>query len=105
MRGGESAQQELVAPPLPDGFGYLVLWFNELHRRRQSGPNGPQPLVWSEIESWARQTGRTLSQWELRVLTMLDDAYFAATFGAETQETAPVVARAESPWPAQKGAA
>jgi hypothetical protein len=102
MRGGESAQHELVAPPLPDGFGYLVLWFNELHRRRQSGPNGPQPLVWSEIESWARQTGRTLSQWELRVLTTLDDAYFAATFGAAAEEETPVVARVDAAWPEKK---
>lgn len=103
MRGGETARAELDAPPLPEYGGYLVGWYNELAARRQSGPHGPQALSWTEIESWARQTGRHLTRWELRVLTRLDDAYFAATFGpAEAVTDAAPVARVDAAWPAPK---
>jgi hypothetical protein len=56
------------------------------------------PIPWSEIDAWARRTGRDLTPWECRVLTRLDDATFAP---AETpaEKAAPKVERA---WPSAK---
>jgi hypothetical protein len=88
----------LHAPPLPEGYAYLAQWFNELHTRRQAGPHGPQPLGWPELDAWSRQTGRTLTPWELRVLTMLDDAYFTKP------DPVSVPVAEERAWPTQKGA-
>jgi hypothetical protein len=93
--GGDGARQQLEAPPLPEGYEYLALWFNDLHKRRQAGTNGPQPLGWPDLDAWARRTGREPTPWELRVLTMLDDAYFAKA----DPVSVPVADRA---WPTPK---
>lgn len=49
-------------PPKPEGFDYLHEWLQEL----------PKPLTYSELESWARLTGRNLRHWEVEVLMALD---------------------------------
>lgn len=76
--GAEAARAQLSVPPIPVGFGYLLDDFNALHKRRAFGPAGPLPLSWESIDAWARRTGKTPTAWELRVIDLLDDAYFAA---------------------------
>jgi hypothetical protein len=101
-RGVRSA--DLDVPPIPAGFGYLLDWFNELHRRRGVGPNGPSPLSWSDVDAWARRTDRDPCPWELAVIERLDDAYFGSLAGPE-ERTAPKAPVVHQPWPDAKGVA
>lgn len=42
------------------------------------GQWGPEALSWVDLHAWASLTGRNPTHWELRVLSRLDAAYFAA---------------------------
>jgi len=77
-RGNASARTELVAPPFPRRYAYLVEWFFELHHARGAGMNGPAALTWVDFDAWARCTARTPSPWEFSVLRSLDGAFFAS---------------------------
>lgn len=68
---------ELVTPPAPAGAAHLLAWFADLAAGRGVGYMAPLPLSYSEMEAWARLTGRTLTPWEVLVLRRLDNAYLA----------------------------
>lgn len=57
--------------PLSPLVAHLWLRFCELAGARQGG-FGPQPILWQEIESYARQMGLAMQRWELRALRALD---------------------------------
>lgn len=50
-------------------------FFNELQTGRTSNGFGPNPLSFSEIESWARLTGRKVAPWEVRAIKQVDAVY------------------------------
>jgi hypothetical protein len=54
-------------PPLPAGLRYLAGWFGELAGTRASG-FGVGPITYSEIEAWARLTGRAPDPIEVRAI-------------------------------------
>lgn len=62
----------LVGPALPDMVAYLWELFLELHRGRDYGANGPNPLSWQLILAWTTLTGIRLSPWEVDVIKALD---------------------------------
>jgi len=49
--------------------------FFELHKSRQSGFNGPQPLTYRDILDWKAFTGWETSMWEWGVIKDLDAVY------------------------------
>lgn len=57
---------------MPPGMAYLLDWFLELDAARGSSGFGPSPIGYSEIEAWARLTGRLLLPWEVLTLRHLD---------------------------------
>lgn len=76
-RGNAVAQQELKA--LARGpLGYVWDWFLELHQRRGVGAMGPAPITWPDLDAWCRRTGRNPAAWELDVIAVLDNAFFAS---------------------------
>lgn len=75
--GSAAAQAELdeAAAADPGASRYLWDWFLELHSARGSTGFGPAALSYSEIEAWARLTGRRPSALEVFALKGLDQAY------------------------------
>lgn len=71
-RGVESAAKALEGPPFPDALGYLWDWWNELDRGRSIGMNGPDPITYPLIESWARLMGREPSPADVDLLLSID---------------------------------
>ena len=57
----------------PPEVEHVLAWFVELSGRRTNGM-APNPITFTEIEAWARLTGRCPRPWEVRVITRLDDA-------------------------------
>jgi hypothetical protein len=70
----EIYRRKLAGPGLPQEMAYLWDGFLELHFARRSDTM-PQPIAWSEIEAWARLTGRVLRAWEVDILRALDNAW------------------------------
>lgn len=98
--GAEQARADLVPPPCPQRYAYLFDWFGELHRQRTYTEHGPTPLGWMDLDAWMRVTQRTPSPWEIRMLSALDDAFFAAQHG--TSDEKPVSKTVDRAWPAPK---
>lgn len=77
-KGGAGVPQ-LDTPPLPPIFLPAWIWFWELNARRQSsvGPTAviPQPIPYTEIEAWARYTGRRPSYLERKAIDVFDRSY------------------------------
>jgi hypothetical protein len=71
-RGVESAIKALQPPPFPEAMEYLHDWFMELDRTRTSGFNGPDPITYPIIESWARLMGRSPSPADVEMLLQMD---------------------------------
>ncbi|MDB4913105.1 MAG: hypothetical protein JWM95_749 [Gemmatimonadetes bacterium] len=67
-----AALRELEGPEFPESLDYLWRWFQELHRTRAAGMNGPEPMTHTEIDAWARLTNRTPDALEVDALLMLD---------------------------------
>jgi hypothetical protein len=61
---------------------HVWVWFTELAMGRQSG-FGPLPITWQEVESYARQFGLRMQQWELRALRLLDRVALTSISGAD----------------------
>lgn len=57
---------------MPAEVAYLWEWFMELERVRCYNEVGPQPLTYSELDAWARMTGRAPSPAEVDALLALD---------------------------------
>jgi hypothetical protein len=77
-----AAMPELYVPPLPDGVDALWAAFKSLSNARGQGSFGPAPLVFSEIESYARLHGIAFSGWEIETLQALDATWLAAARAA-----------------------
>ena len=63
---------ELDGPELPTKVAYLYRWFIELNKARSYGMNGPNPIGYKEIQSWAEMTKRKLSSFEVMALKEID---------------------------------
>jgi hypothetical protein len=71
-RGVESAIKGLASPPFPEALEYLWDWFMELDRTRTTGFNGPDPITYPIIESWARLMDRHPSPTDVELLLQMD---------------------------------
>lgn len=66
----------LRLPEIPAALAHLWEWFIELSAVRSGNGAGPNPIAFSEVEAWARLTGRLLTPRDVRAIAMLDQAYF-----------------------------
>lgn len=65
----------LLGPALPDVAMHLWHLFLDLHRGRDYGANGPNPLSYQLILAWSELTGIRLSPWEVDVVKVLDSLW------------------------------
>jgi hypothetical protein len=65
-------------PILPEVVEHVFGYFQELCWTRRPGYSGPLSLEYQEIEAWCRLTRCTLTQWEVRILMVMDRAYISA---------------------------
>lgn len=67
---------ETPATPLTPEVGrYLLNWFWQLSRKRRPGP---EPLTWTDIDSWARMTHTPIEPHEVQALMRIDDVWMKA---------------------------
>lgn len=57
---------------MPERAEYLWAAFIDIHAGRSYGPNGPNPLSWSDIAAWNDLFSMGLKDWEVRVIKALD---------------------------------
>lgn len=62
----------LYGPALPDVAAYLWELFLDLHRGRDYGASGPNPLSWAGIAAWMDLYDVRLSPWEIDAVKTLD---------------------------------
>lgn len=102
--GNREALRKLQWPRYPQALAYLDEWHSEWSAGRGDAPNGLAPMTWSDVESWARQTGKVLEPYEVTALVQLDNTFRAAFRGHEEREPesdAPKVAPVAA-WPQKK---
>jgi hypothetical protein len=73
----EAMPQKLRLPDIPAAVAHLWDWFCELSGARTGSSGGPNPIQFSEIEAWARLTGRALAPRDVQAIALLDQAFFA----------------------------
>lgn len=66
----------LRLPRIPAGLQHVWEWFGELSAARSGNGSGANPIAFSEIDAWARLTGRTPEVREVRAIMALDQALF-----------------------------
>lgn len=71
-------QHLIHEPEVPDEGSHLWRWFWALSSRRQQGFDGPQPISFLEIGTWAWLAGEHILREELHILTGMDDAFLSA---------------------------
>lgn len=67
--------QEERPPACPPGYSYLIKRHDDLASRR---PAGEVVSSWSDILAYCQLTGWRPTEWELGVLSLLEDAHFEA---------------------------
>lgn len=63
-----------MPPEVDHEVAHLPTWLDELGVVAQGG-FGPSPLSWVEIESWSRQAGIELTEFEARALRLMSASY------------------------------
>jgi hypothetical protein len=58
-------------------------WYCEIVGSRQSGANGPDPLLWREIQAWSEMTWETIWPDEARLIKRLDTEYLNVWYSAQ----------------------
>lgn len=64
-------------PDVPDAASHVWDWFWQLNGRRFSNDGGPQPVTYTEIQSWREAMRVLVTPEEIRMLLAMDDAYRA----------------------------
>jgi len=64
----------LIKMPPVESCGYILDWWHELGLST-SGVNGPEPLPFTELESWARVSGVELEPWEMGMVSKLSQQF------------------------------
>jgi hypothetical protein len=67
----------LRLPDIPAALSHIWEWFCELSGARSGNGGGPNPIAYTEIEAWARVTGRLIAPRDVHGIMALDSAFFA----------------------------
>lgn len=62
----------------PRLLSHVWSFFCELQSARTAGFSGANPLSYSEIESWCRLSGNSLTPYDVAVIKQLDNTYMKA---------------------------
>lgn len=62
----------LRPPPIPAALSHIWGWFAEISAARSGNGGGPNPIAYSEIEAWARLTGRVPEPRDIHAIKLLD---------------------------------
>ncbi|NSX91468.1 phage tail assembly chaperone [Agrobacterium tumefaciens] len=65
---------------IPAGGELLWKWFMALHKTRQAGMNGPQPISFTEMQSYARLTNQQIEPRHVAILIAMDQAYLETVY-------------------------
>lgn len=68
--------EALRLPPIPAALAHIWDWFCELSASRTGNGGGANPIAFTEIEAWARLTGRLLTPRDVRAIGLLDGELF-----------------------------
>lgn len=63
---------EFDSVTLPGSCEFVWMSFLAMNKKRPTNGFGPNPLLFSEIDSWQRMNGVQFSEWELEALDDLD---------------------------------
>lgn len=85
---------DLDAPQPHPAAEHLVTWWRELNgARRSGGMGGPDPIGYTELDAWARLTGRRPTSLEVRALRAMDEAFLGALAGIFAERRAAQAAK------------
>ncbi|WP_246132821.1 phage tail assembly chaperone [Devosia ginsengisoli] len=76
-------EAELALPPFPEALRYLWTAFRRIRSRNGGNGYGPTPISWADLDAFDRLSGLRLLPWEIEIIEVLDDAYFAARHNQE----------------------
>lgn len=65
-------------PPLPECMVGAWRIFLELTGGRTMHAAGPNPITWTDIDAYCRQSGASLASWELAAIRAADAAFLSA---------------------------
>jgi hypothetical protein len=70
---------------IPSGGELLWKWFMALHKTRQAGMAGPQPISFTEMQSYARLTNQHIEPRHVDILVAMDQAYLETVYKKQPQ--------------------
>ena len=73
----------VVMTAIPFGGELLWKWFMALHKTRQSGMTGPQPIQYREIEAYSRLMGEGIEPRHLKILIAMDQTYLDCVYSQQ----------------------
>lgn len=62
-------------PEIPHCLYHVWNWFWELHGGRSSGFNGPEPILYSEINAWVNTKKILIHDFEIDIIKKMDSIY------------------------------
>ena len=63
------------APEIPFYLTHVWDWFWQIHKGRTYGMSGPNPLTWTDIESWRNILDIQINPLEVELIKEIDSAY------------------------------
>lgn len=75
----------VVMVTIPAGGELLWKWFMALHKTRQAGMAGPQPISFTEMQSYARLTNQQIEPRHVAILIAMDQAYLETVYKKQPQ--------------------
>lgn len=82
--------KDLSKARIPAGGGLLWKWFMDLHKTRQGGMNGPQPISYAEISAYRNTMGECIEPRHVKILITMDQTYLATTYDKQPRAPAGV---------------
>lgn len=70
---------------IPAGGELLWKWFMALHKTRQAGMNGPQPITYAEIAAYSRIYSLPIEPRHVAILIAMDQAYLETVYKKQPQ--------------------
>jgi hypothetical protein len=65
---------------IPAGGELLWKWFMALHKTRQGGMNGPQPITYAEITAYSRIYSLPIEPRHVAILIAMDQEYLETVY-------------------------
>ncbi|WP_425963796.1 phage tail assembly chaperone [Rhizobium nepotum] len=70
---------------IPSGGELLWKWFMALHKTRQAGMAGPQPITYAEIVGYAHLMRQPIEPRHVAILIAMDQAYLETVYKKQPQ--------------------